>query len=83
MVPHALPDQAGLSALARGLPLRLRALRDEPHLYLALLQVRAHARVQDWRACTCCSIDLSRSASMHVQHLLALQVRLLRSAVQI
>lgn len=46
MVPHALPDQAGLAALTRDLPLRLRTLRDEPHLYLALLQVRAHACVQ-------------------------------------
>ena len=40
MVPHALPDAAGLEQMAAGLPLTVEAVVDEPELYLALLRVR-------------------------------------------
>ena len=40
MVPHALPDAAGLAQLAAGLPLTVEAVADEPELYLALLRVQ-------------------------------------------
>ena len=76
MVPHALPDQAGLTTLIRDLPLRLRTLRDEPHLYLALLQVRARACIL-----TGCLLDgmeiygPSMNWPEHLsRHLLALQL---------
>lgn len=36
---HSLPDQDALQQLLWDLPLRLRSLHDEQHLYLALLQV--------------------------------------------
>ena len=41
LVPHPLPDEDQLRTLIADLPLRLLALRDEPDLYVALLQVRA------------------------------------------
>ncbi len=41
MVPHSLPDAAGLAELAAGLPLTVQGVVDEPELYLALLQARS------------------------------------------
>eukprot|EP00878_Enallax_costatus_P002360 GHUV01002536.1.p1 GENE.GHUV01002536.1~~GHUV01002536.1.p1 ORF type:complete len:437 (+),score=125.17 GHUV01002536.1:127-1437(+) len=39
MVPHQLPDQRQLRQLTRDMPLQLLQYRDDPELYLALLQV--------------------------------------------
>lgn len=39
MVPHELPDQQQLEALISDLPLTLKQYRDEPELYIAVLQV--------------------------------------------
>lgn len=45
LVPHALPDAAGLARLTAGLPLTVEAVVDEPELYLALLRVQQPANV--------------------------------------
>ncbi|KAK9816431.1 hypothetical protein WJX72_000132 [[Myrmecia] bisecta] len=39
LVPHDLPDQAALQQLVADLPLEVRSVRDEPDLYIAVLQV--------------------------------------------
>ena len=38
MIPHALPGEERIAELIRDLPLRVRALRDEKHLYLCVLE---------------------------------------------
>lgn len=40
MVPHLLPDAAGLQGLIQDLPLQVVQYTDDPELYLAVLQVR-------------------------------------------
>lgn len=39
MVPHLLPDAAGLQGLIQDLPLQVVQYTDDPELYLAVLQV--------------------------------------------
>jgi hypothetical protein len=41
MVAHELPSRAELDTMVFGLPLSVVEVREEPNLYIAVLQVRA------------------------------------------
>lgn len=51
---RSLPDEEALRQLLWDLPLRLRSLQDEQHLYLAVLQVpcKCHTGVPAYKACS-------------------------------